>query len=80
MAKMVQNETESLMLPVTLTEREITVLHLIIAGKTNEAIATTIHVSLRTVGGILEDIYSQLGVNTRAEAVAKAYQLGIVAI
>ena len=63
---------------VTLTEREITVLRLVMTGKTNPDIAMTIHVAPRTVGNILEGIYTKLDVHTRTEAVAKALQLRLL--
>ena len=53
-----------------LTEREIQVLELVAAGRTNVAIAHTLDVSPRTVAKHLERIYRKLGVGNRAAAVA----------
>jgi DNA-binding CsgD family transcriptional regulator len=53
-----------------LTEREVQVLELVAAGRTNVAIAHTLEVSPRTVAKHLERIYRKLGVGNRAAAVA----------
>jgi DNA-binding CsgD family transcriptional regulator len=52
-----------------LTDRETQVLQLAAAGRTNQAIATAIDVSPRTIAKHLENIYRKLGVTSRAAAV-----------
>jgi two-component system, NarL family, response regulator LiaR len=57
-----------------LTEREQEVLHLMIAGMGNTAIAERLHVSPLTVKTHVSNILSKMNVSTRAEAVALATQ------
>jgi DNA-binding CsgD family transcriptional regulator len=52
-----------------LTDREIQVLRLAAAGRTNQAIARAIDVSPRTIAKHLEHSYRKLGVTSRAAAV-----------
>jgi DNA-binding NarL/FixJ family response regulator len=73
-----QTDTKPFMPGDPLTEREIAALRLVAADKSNPEIATTLHLSPRTVGDILGSIYAKLGVRTRAGAVAKAFQLGLL--
>lgn len=61
-----------------LTDREIEVLELVAAGRTNVAIARTLQVSPRTVAKHLERIYRKLGVGNRAAAVAPIASAGSV--
>jgi DNA-binding CsgD family transcriptional regulator len=58
-------------LPIALTERELEILRLVAAGRTNVAIAHAIGVSPRTVAKHLEHTYRKLGVDSRAAAVAR---------
>jgi DNA-binding CsgD family transcriptional regulator len=53
-----------------LTDRELQVLELVAAGRTNVAIARALQVSPRTVAKHLERTYRKLGVGNRAAAVA----------
>jgi DNA-binding CsgD family transcriptional regulator len=53
-----------------LTDRELQVLELVAAGRTNVAIAHALQVSPRTVAKHLERTYRKLGVGNRAAAVA----------
>jgi DNA-binding CsgD family transcriptional regulator len=57
-----------------LTAREVQVLRLVAAGKTNRAIAAELVVSERTVDRHLSNILTKLGVSSRAAATAYAYQ------
>jgi DNA-binding CsgD family transcriptional regulator len=52
------------------TDRELRVLELVAAGRTNVAIARMLDISPRTVAKHLEHIYIKLGVTNRAAAVA----------
>ena len=60
-----------------LTPRELEILQLVIAGKTNKAIAKEIYISTKTVGFHLENIYRKLGARTRLMAGMWALQHGM---
>ena len=53
-----------------LTSREVEILELVAAGRTNVAIARALDLSPRTVAKHLEHVYRKLGVSNRAAAVA----------
>jgi len=53
-----------------LSAREIEVLRLIAAGKTNHAIATELFLSERTVHRHVSNIFDKLGVHSRTAAVS----------
>jgi DNA-binding CsgD family transcriptional regulator len=59
-----------------LTEREIQILRLVAAGRTNIAIAHHLEVSPRTVAKHLEHVYRKLGVSSRAAAVSRTMTPG----
>lgn len=61
-----------------LTEREAEVLRLVAQGLTNKMIAAELHLSEKTVGRHLSNIYNKLGVNSRAAATSFAHRHGIV--
>jgi DNA-binding NarL/FixJ family response regulator len=61
-----------------LAPRELQVLCLVAAGKTNKAIAAELVVSERTVHRHVSNIFSKLGVSSRAAATAFAYQHRLV--
>jgi LuxR family maltose regulon positive regulatory protein len=61
-----------------LTEREIEVLGLYAAGLTNTAIASRLFVSQNTVKWYAKNIYRKLDVHSRAEALARAYELDLL--
>jgi DNA-binding CsgD family transcriptional regulator len=54
-----------------LTDREIQILRLVAAGRTNGAIAHQLEVSPRTIAKHLEHTYRKLGVSSRAAAVSR---------
>lgn len=60
-----------------LTNRELEILQLVIAGKTNKAIAHEIRISEKTVEFHLDNIYSKIGTRTRLMAGIWALQHGI---
>ena len=62
----------------TLTEREIEVLRLYAAGLTNAAIARRLFVSQNTVKWYAKNIYQKLDVHSRAEALARAYEMNLL--
>jgi DNA-binding CsgD family transcriptional regulator len=57
-----------------LTARELQVLRLVAAGETNKAIAAELVLSQRTVDRHVSNIYTKLGVSSRAAATAFAYE------
>ncbi|HET7517065.1 MAG TPA: response regulator transcription factor [Actinomycetes bacterium] len=61
-----------------LTGRELEVLRLVAAGKTNHAIASALHLADKTVHRHVSNIYSKLGVSSRAAATAYAYEHDLV--
>ena len=60
-----------------LTEREVEVLRLLVAGHSNQAIAHELVVAVGTVKRHLNNIFGKLGVQTRLQAVARARDLGL---
>jgi DNA-binding NarL/FixJ family response regulator len=54
------------------------VLTAIASGQTNPQIATVLHLSPKTVMHHSTNVYRKLGVRGRAEAVALAYQTGLL--
>lgn len=61
-----------------LTAREVQVLRLVAAGKTNQAIAAELFISEKTVARHVSNIFAKLGLPTRAAATAYAYRHGLV--
>jgi DNA-binding NarL/FixJ family response regulator len=61
-----------------LTSREVDVLRLVAAGLTNDDIAGRLGVSPVTVKTHVTRILAKLGAETRAQAVVKAYECGLV--
>ncbi len=59
-----------------LTERERSVLHLLAAGRSNDAIAAELYVSEKTVRNAVSAIYAKLHAAGRAEAIIKAREAG----
>jgi DNA-binding CsgD family transcriptional regulator len=61
-----------------LTAREVEVLRLVAAGKSNRAIAGDLVISEKTVARHLSNIFAKLGLSSRAAATAHAYEHGLV--
>lgn len=59
-----------------LTQREREVLDLIASGESNQAIAGRLHISPRTVGNHISNIFNKLQVSDRAQAIVKARSAG----
>ncbi len=64
--------------PKLLSQRELEVLKLVAAGQSNRQAAATLFISEATVKSHLLNIYSKLGLNDRAAAVAAAYNRGLL--
>ena len=60
------------------TARELQVLRLVAAGRTNKAIAAELVVSERTIDRHVSNIFSKLRVSSRAAATAYAYEHELV--
>lgn len=58
-----------------LSERELDVLNLIVAGHTNKEIAEELVLAINTVKWYIKVIYSKLHVKSRAQAIARAHEL-----
>ncbi len=65
-------------LPAGLTEREVEVLRLIAAGLTNAEIAAALYLSTKTVSRHLSNIFTKIGVTSRAGATAFAFEHQLV--
>jgi DNA-binding CsgD family transcriptional regulator len=61
-----------------LSNREVEVLRLLAAGKTNRQTAEALFISERTVARHVSNIFDKLGVSTRAGATAWAYQRNLI--
>jgi LuxR family maltose regulon positive regulatory protein len=65
--------------PISLSAREIEILELIAAGKSNQEISAELYLALNTVKRHAYNIYTKLEVRKRTQAVSRARQLGLVA-
>jgi DNA-binding NarL/FixJ family response regulator len=63
---------------VELSERELEVLRLIAAGRSNTAIASTLVISEKTVKGHVSNILSKLQIGDRTQAAVFAWQQGLM--
>jgi DNA-binding NarL/FixJ family response regulator len=61
-----------------LTAREVQVLRLVATGRTNRVIAAELVLSERTVDRHVSNIFTKLGVSSRAAATAWAYEHQLV--
>ena len=61
-----------------LTARELEVLRLVATGKTNKSIAADLFLSEKTVARHVSNIFTKLGLSSRAAATAYAYEHGLV--
>ncbi|MEH1123176.1 LuxR C-terminal-related transcriptional regulator [Micromonospora sp. CPCC 206061] len=80
-AKPAEDEVAALIhptLPRGLTEREVEVLRLVAAGKTNPEIAKQLVLSEKTVGRHLSNIFAKIDVTTRTAAAAFAFEHRLV--
>jgi DNA-binding NarL/FixJ family response regulator len=63
-----------------LTDRELGVLRLIVAGRSNKEIATDLHITEGTVKTHVKHILEKLAVQDRTQAVTAALRRGFVQI
>lgn len=61
-----------------LIEREMEVLRLLAAGRSNTEIGAELYLSVNTIRWYASQIYQKLGVGSRGAAVARARELGII--
>lgn len=61
-----------------LTRRELEILRLLARGRDNQCIAGELNIGERTVKNYVTSIYSKLGMRSRAEAVAWAWEHGLM--
>jgi ATP/maltotriose-dependent transcriptional regulator MalT len=64
--------------PDGLTEREVEVLRLVAAGRSNSDIADQLHLSVKTVSRHLSNIFTKIGVTSRSAATAYAFAHALV--
>jgi NarL family two-component system response regulator YdfI len=64
--------------PLDLTEREREVLAGVARGERSKEIALRLGISERTVGSYLNNVFTKLGVDSRASAVAVAMERGLL--
>ena len=74
-----QSVDSSRVLFESLTARELTVLHLIAAGGSNQDIAAELVITQGTTKWYVSQILSKLGVQSRTQAVARGRELGLLA-
>jgi len=77
-ARLVRGLTAARQLPGGLSEREAQVLRLVAAGHTNKEIAAELYLSGKTVARHLSNIFTKIGVSSRAAATAYAFEHAIV--
>ena len=65
--------------PPSLTDREYEVLSMLAGGARPKEVAQRLSISPKTVGTHIQNLLGKFGVHSRAELVARAYMLGLVA-
>jgi DNA-binding CsgD family transcriptional regulator len=61
-----------------LTRREVEVLRVVASGATNRSVASSLFLSEKTVARHVSNIFTKLGISSRAGATAWAYEHGLV--
>jgi LuxR family transcriptional regulator, maltose regulon positive regulatory protein len=61
-----------------LSERELDVLRLIVAGQSNEEIAQSLTLAVSTVKWYINTLYAKLHVKTRSQAIARTHELKLL--
>ena len=77
-ARQLRDLTGRAAFPAGLTEREVEVLQLIASGRTNKEIASALFLSEKTVSRHLSNIFTKIGVSSRAAATAFAFEHQLV--
>ena len=62
---------------VQLTERQLQILHLLVAGRSNRQIGAQLQLTAGTIRNHLSRIFQRLGVTTRTQAAVRAVELGL---
>jgi ATP/maltotriose-dependent transcriptional regulator MalT len=68
----------TLAVDVELSEREVTILRLLASDLSQREIGSELYISLNTVKGHVRSIFRKLGVSSRAEAVARGREIGLL--
>jgi DNA-binding NarL/FixJ family response regulator len=66
-------------LDLDLTRRELQVLRLLASGLDQREIASELSISSKTVSTHIQNLLGKLGVHSRAQAIAEAYRIGLMA-
>ena len=61
-----------------LSERELTILRLLASELSQREIGSELYISRNTVKGHVRNIFRKLGATTRADAVARGRELGLI--
>ena len=61
-----------------LSEREVEVLQLIVAGRSNKEIADELVLAVSTVKWYINALYGKLHVKSRSQAIARAHELDLL--
>jgi DNA-binding NarL/FixJ family response regulator len=61
-----------------LTAREAEILRLVASGRTNKQIALELGISRKTIDRHLSNIFTKIGVSSRAAATAFAFEQGLM--
>lgn len=71
-------EKKKIEIPEPLTPRELEILHLIAAGRTNPEIAETLVLAVGTVKKHTNTLFGKLGASNRTQAVVRAREFGLL--
>lgn len=77
-AELATSSRQATPIPGNLTPREVEVLRLVATGATNQGIADTLVISEKTVARHLSNLFTKLGISSRAAATAWAYEHGMI--
>ena len=64
---------------IELTNREMDVLHLVVAGKTNREIGKALGISVNTVNSYLKNLFMKMNTTDRVTTALKAYSMNLIA-
>ncbi len=66
------------MLPEELTDRELSILRALRGPLSAREIASELYLSINTVKGYTKSLYAKLDVASRADAVRRGHELGLI--